>query len=199
MTDTGWVAAAEFLRHPSTVGSAFPASARMVRHLLAPLNWSKIDLVVEYGPGSGRFTFAMLEQMRPDARLVVIETGEAFVAKLREQCTDSRLTVVEGSARDVRRYIGQEPQGIADFILTGVPFSTLKDAEAEAIMRETALALKPSGLLAAYQMCTAIRPLIYRHFAHVEYGFEWWNIPPCHLYWATKPLSSEAKGSGFHR
>jgi len=45
------------------VGSAFPASARMVRRMLAPLNWSNIEVLVEYGPGSGRFTFEMLRRM----------------------------------------------------------------------------------------------------------------------------------------
>ncbi len=67
MKDTGLVAATEFLRHPSMVGSAFPATARMVRRMLTPVDWSKVGVAVEYGPGSGRFTFAMLERMRSDA------------------------------------------------------------------------------------------------------------------------------------
>ncbi|GFE77559.1 class I SAM-dependent methyltransferase [Novosphingobium sp. TCA1] len=189
MKDTGWIAAAEFVRHPSMVGSAFPASARMVRRMLAPLDWSNIKVLVEYGPGSGRSTFEMLRRMRPDAQLIAIETSQAFAAKLREQCDDPRLVVVEGSARDVRRHIGAEVSGRADCILTGLPFSTLGEAEADIIMHETALALKPTGVLAAYQTRTAIRRLIERYFAQLRQGFEWCNIPPCHLYWAARPLS----------
>jgi hypothetical protein len=49
----------------------------------------------------------------------------------------------------------------------------------------TALCL--SGTFAAYQMRTAIEPLLRRAFAEVRTGFEWWNIPPCHLYWARRP------------
>jgi len=75
----------------------------------------------------------------------------------------------------------------ADCILTGLPFSTLEAGEADAIMRETASALAPGGLLAAYQMRTAVRPLIDRYFAAVRHGYEWWNLPPCHLYWAKGP------------
>ena len=197
MRDTGWIAATEFVRHPSMVGSAFPASARMVRRMLAPLDWPNIKLLVEYGPGSGRFTFEMLKRMRPDAQLIAIETSQAFAAKLRQQCDDPRLVVVEGSARDVRRHIGAESSGRADCILTGLQFSTLGDAEADIIMHETALALKPTGVLAAYQMRTAIRRLIDRNFAQVRQGFEWCNIPPCHLYWAASPLKSP-KTAGLH-
>ncbi|WP_404478792.1 class I SAM-dependent methyltransferase [Novosphingobium sp. BL-52-GroH] len=187
MKNTGFVAVTEFIRHPSMVGSAFPATARMVRRMLAPLDWSAFDVVVEYGPGSGRFTFEMLRRMRPDARLVAIETGEAFVQQLRAQCDDPRLEVVHGSAAEVNHHLGSLAIPHADCILTGLPFSTLDAPEADAIMRETASALAPGGLLAAYQMRTAVRPLIDRYFAAVRHGYEWWNLPPCHLYWAKGP------------
>ena len=197
MKDTGWIAAAEFIRHPSMVGSAFPASARMVRRMLAPLDWPSIEVLVEYGTGSGRFTFEMLKRMRADAQLIAIETSHAFAAKLREQCGDPRLEVLEGSARNVRSYIGADACGRADCIITGLPFSTLSDAEAEIIMHETALALKPTGVLAAYQMRPAIRRLIDRNFAQVQRDFEWCNIPPCHLYWAASPLK-DPKTAGLN-
>ncbi|WP_313436931.1 class I SAM-dependent methyltransferase [Novosphingobium sp.] len=184
MKDTGLVAATEFLRHPSMVGSAFPATARMVRHMLAPVDWSKVSVAVEYGPGSGRFTFAMLERMRPDARLLAIETGEAFVEKLRAATDDPRLIVVHGSAGDVTRHLADHDLQAADLILSGLPFSTLEPKEAETIMVATASALAPSGMFAAYQMRTAVRLLIERNFASLRQGYEWWNIPPCHLYWA---------------
>ncbi|WP_246524708.1 class I SAM-dependent methyltransferase [Sphingobium phenoxybenzoativorans] len=146
MKHTGWVAATEFIRHPSMVGSAFPATARMVRHMLAPINWSDIRLFVEYGPGSGRFTFAILERLHSDAKLLAVETGEAFVTKLRQKCKDPRLIPVEGSARDVRRHLSDKGLGQADCILSGLPFSMLDKDEAEMIMFETRMALKPKGL-----------------------------------------------------
>lgn len=187
MKDTRFVAAAEFIRHPAMVGSAFPATARMVRHMLAPLDWTTIDVVVEYGPGSGRFTFEMLRRMRPNARLVAIETGKAFVEQLRAQCDDPRLEIVHDSAQGVRAHLERLSIAGADCILTGLPFSTLDAGQADAIMRETASALASGGLLAAYQMRTAIRPLIDRYFTRVRHGYEWWNLPPCHLFWANDP------------
>jgi len=66
-----------------------------------------------------------------------------------------------------------------------LPFSTLEPGDADAIMRETVRAMSPCGTLAAYQMRTAIRPLLRRHFASLRESYEWRNIPPCHLYWAT--------------
>ncbi len=187
MKDTGWVALSEFMRNPSAVGSAFPASMKMVDHLLKPLDWTEIELLIEYGPGSGRFTFEILRRLRGDAQLVAIETGAEFAKSLRSDCEDRRLIVIEGSAAEVNRHLHRHGLGQADCIVTGLPFSTLGPREGEVIMRETALALKPCGKLAAYQMRTAIRPLIERHFSDLRDAYEWWNIPPCHLYWASGP------------
>lgn len=194
MQDTGWVSVTEFMRNPNMVGSAFPASARMVNRILDPIDWSAVNLLIEYGPGSGRFTFEALRRMRPDARLLAIETGEEFVAKLRTHCHDPRLIIVPGCARGVNLHRARHGLPLADCVLTGLPFSTLEDGDGEAIMRETAAALNPDGLLAAYQMRTAIRPLIERHFRHIAHDYEWWNIPPCHVYRATGAVREDVRG-----
>lgn len=131
----------------------------------------------------------MLERMRPDARLLAIETGKAFVEKLRAASDDPRLIVVDGSAGDVTRHLADYDLHAADLILSGLPLSTLDPDEAEAMVVATALALVPSGMFAAYQIRTTIRPLIERNFASPRQGYEWWNIPPCHLYWATSSRS----------
>ncbi|RZI54361.1 MAG: methyltransferase domain-containing protein [Pseudomonas sp.] len=182
--DPAWVAVSEFVRHPGMVGSAFPASARMVRRMLAPLPWHRIGVLIEYGPGTGRFTFEALKRMRSDAALLAIETGEGFVEALRSNCDDRRLIVVRGTAKDVNRHLAEQGLDRADCILTGLPFSTLEKQEAKTIMRESARALTSSGVLAAYQMRSTIRPLLSRHFGKLRSSYELWNIPPCHLYWA---------------
>jgi phospholipid N-methyltransferase len=180
------VAVGEFLRHPSMVGSAFPASKRMVRRMLAPLEWAAIDVLVEYGPGTGRFTFGALARMKSEAKLIAIETGEDFVDHLRSTSHDHRLAVVHGSADDVLDILADHGVAEADCILSGLPFSTLSPDEAERIVLASRTALRPSGTFAAYQMRSAIEPLLRRGFAELRKGFEWWNIPPCHLYWARR-------------
>lgn len=182
---SAWVAVSEFVRHPEMVGSAVPASARMVGRMLAPLDWHRIGILVEYGPGTGRFTFEALKRMRSDAALLAIETGQGFVEALRNNCDDPRLIVVRGTAQDVNRHLAEQGLGEADCILTGLPFSTLEAQEADAIIRESARAMSSSGVLAAYQMRTSIRPLLKRYFASLRSSYEWWNVPPCHLYWAS--------------
>jgi phospholipid N-methyltransferase len=183
------VSVSEFMRHPSMVGSAFPATKRMVRRLLKRINWSAVDVLVEYGPGTGRFTATALAKLKRSGTLIAIETGEDFVEHLRSSLgDDDRLSVVQGSAADVIPILKDHGLEHVDCIISGLPFSTLSAGDAEQIVSASATALHPSGMFAVYQMRSAIDPLLHRHFSKIAQAYEWWNIPPCHLYWAKDPI-----------
>ena len=183
------ISLSEFVRHPGMVGSAFPATRRMVRRLLKRIDWATVDVLVEYGPGTGRFTAAALAKLKRSAKLIAIETGEDFVEHLRSSLgDDNRLGVVHGSAIDVLEILRDHRLDHADCIISGLPFSTLSAGDADQIVSASATALHPSAMFAAYQMRNAIEPLLRRHFSKVAQAYEWWNIPPCHLYWAKEPI-----------
>ena len=183
------VSVSEFMRHPNMVGSAFPATKRMVRRLLNRIDWPAVEVLVEYGPGTGRFTAAALAKLTPRATLITIETGEDFVEHLRSSLgDDDRFSVVQGSAADVLPILKDHGLDHVDCIISGLPFSTLSAGDAEQIVSASATALHPFGMFAAYQMRTMIEPLLRRHFSKFTQAYEWWNIPPCHLYWAKAPI-----------
>ena len=71
--------AKNFLRDPYMLGSIIPSSRHLVNAVLAPIDWSRARVIVEYGPGVGTFTAEILRRMRSDARLVAIETNGEFV------------------------------------------------------------------------------------------------------------------------
>nr|WP_245405904.1 methyltransferase domain-containing protein [Sphingobium sp. Sx8-8] len=175
------------MRSPLAVGSAFPASRFLVDSMLAPVDWNRIGCVVEYGPGTGIFTRALLERLPGNARILAIDTSAAFIDHLREEMDDRRLIAVRGSADHVQRIMADHGVEQADCIISGLPFSTLPPDRAARLMDVSHRSLSPDGLFLAYQMRRAIAPLLHRHFATVETGFEWRNVPPCHLYWARSP------------
>lgn len=179
------LAVREFLRDPSMVGSAFPASHHMVERLLAPLDWNYIRVFVEYGPGTGRFTEAALARLGSAARLVAVDTSAGFTRNLRRELRDPRLIAVTGSAEDITMILADHGLKGADCILSGLPFSTLEPGEARRIMDASCTVLNSNGSFLAYQMRTAIRPLLTERFGSVRTNFEWRNIPPCHLYHAS--------------
>src|SRR5215831_17475164 len=85
--------ASNFIRHPHMLGSIIPSSRFLVNQVLAPVDWERAMVIVEYGPGVGTFTAEILKRMRSDARLVVFETNDDFVKFLRNSLPDPRLHV----------------------------------------------------------------------------------------------------------
>ena len=175
-----------FLKHPKMVGSVIPSSKILIDKMLEPVDWDNCKLFVEYGPGVGTFTEQILERLAPDACLLTIDTNPDFTAYLNGKFTDSRLEAVTGSAASVRRILSDRGFQGADFILSGLPFSTLPPGVGPKIAAETAAALRPGGAFLVYQFSPKVRDYIAPHFDRIDKGFEWRNIPPATLFWAWK-------------
>ena len=175
-----------FIKHPLMVGSIIPSSRAMVDRMLAPVDWSACKLFVEYGPGVGTFTEHVLRRMAPDATLIAIDTNPDFIRYLRGKFTDSRLFPVTGSAADVRQIIADCGFEQADYILSGLPFSTLPAGIGPKIAEESYEAIRPGGAFLVYQVKARARDFMAAHFKRIDKGFEWANVPPCHLFWGWK-------------
>jgi phospholipid N-methyltransferase len=175
-----------FIKHPVMVGSVIPSSKALIDKMLAPVNWAECRLFVEYGPGVGTFTEHVLQRMPADATLIAIDTNPDFTEYLNRKFRDSRLIAVTGSAADTRKIMAEVGFEEADYILSGLPFSTLPPGIGPKIAAETAAALRPGGAFLVYQFSPKVRDFIAPHFARIDKGFEWINVPPAQLFWAWK-------------
>lgn len=176
----------QFVKHPGMIGSVIPSSRALVDAVLDDVDWSRTRLFVEYGPGVGTFTRPILERLHPDATLLAIDLNLDFVAFLEGQIDDPRLRVEHGSAADVRRFIREAGHREADYVLSGLPFSTLPDGVGEAICAETRDCLAPGGAFLIYQYSRYVRRLIDPLFGQVDDRLLWRNIPPCRIFRAVK-------------
>jgi phospholipid N-methyltransferase len=166
------------------VGSVIPSSRVLIEKMLRPVDWENTRLFVEYGPGVGTFTRPILEKLPEDSALVTIDTNPDFTKFLRESIDDPRLIAVTGSAADVGVILADRELGKADYVLSGLPFSTLPPGVGEAIAAATAEAIRPGGAFLVYQFSPKVRDFIKPHFERIDRGFEWVNVPPAVLFWA---------------
>lgn len=178
--------ALNFFKHPKMLGSLIPSSRHLTDRLLRRIDWKRARLIVEYGPGVGTLTGEVLQRMRPDAAMVVIETNEEFVRFLQASLPDPRLRVVHGSAEDVGAVLARLGCGPADYVISGIPFSTMPDGLRERILGATRAALRPDGQLLVYQFSTKVGPHLERVFRHVHRDFEPLNILPAWLYYCAR-------------
>ena len=175
-----------FLKNPVMVGSIIPSSRVLIERMLAPVDWTNTSLFVEYGPGVGTFTRPVLDQLGPDAKMVTIDTNPDFTRYLNESIDDPRLIAINGSAADVEAILADHGLGSADYVLSGLPFSTLPAGVGEDIAEATAKVIRPGGAFLVYQFSPKVLDFIKPHFAPIRRGFEWVNVPPATLFWAYK-------------
>ena len=175
-----------FFKNPVMVGSVIPSSRVLIEKMLRPVDWENTKLFVEYGPGVGTFTRPILDLMGPDAKLVTIDTNPDFIDYLRIKFTDSRFVPVNGSAADVEQIVADHGFESADYVLSGLPFSTLPKGVAPAIAAATHRVLKTGGAFLVYQFRPKVRDFLEPHWDRIDYSIEWWNIPPSHNFFAWK-------------
>lgn len=177
--------ARNFFKHPRMLGSIIPSSRFLIDDLMKQVEWDRARVLVEYGPGVGNITAEVLRRMRPDARMVVFETNDDFVGFLRDAIPDPRLTVVHGSAADVGRVLAELGLDQADYVISGIPFSTMPPEVGEAIVRATREALRPGGRFLVYQFSREVQRFLRREFNEIREAFEPLNILPARLYYCS--------------
>ena len=177
--------ARNFVRYPKLVCSFVPSSPFLVKQLLSFIKWDQARIVVEYGPGVGTITQEILKRLRPDAVLVAIELNPEFVEFLRNEIPDPRLRVVYGSAADVRTILNRLNLPHADYIISGIPYTTMPDGVRHSVARESRYVLHPQGALLVYQFTRTVLPYLQPIFGSIQQDFSPFNILPARIFYCT--------------
>ncbi|MBA3730065.1 MAG: methyltransferase domain-containing protein [Sphingomonas sp.] len=172
------------------VGSVIPSSKTLIDKMLDPVDWDQTRLFVEYGPGVGTFTRPILDRLGPDAKLIAIDTSAEFIDFLKSDIDDPRFIAVTGSAAEVEKIVAAHGFDHADYVLSGLPFSTLPEGVGDKISAATSRVIRSGGAFMVYQFSPKVRDYIAPFFERIERGFEWRNVPPATLFWAYREFQA---------
>jgi phospholipid N-methyltransferase len=171
-----------FIKHPKMLGSLIPSSRFLVNKVLSEVDWPRARVFLEYGPGVGTFTTEILRQMRPDAVLIALETNADFVRFLRGKVRDERLHVIHGSAAEADAALARLNLRQADYVISGIPYTTIPPQVRESILRKTHSVLHPTGAFLVYQFTRTVLPYLQQVFGLVHQDFEPLNVMPARLF-----------------
>jgi len=149
-----------FLKHPRMLGSVIPSSRFLVNRLLRQVDWPRARTIVEYGPGVGTITKPLLRRLGPDGHVVAIDTNRDFVLHLGRTLRDPRLHVVEGSAADTATVLAERGLARADYVISGIPYTTIPAAVRSQILADTHKLLHPEGGFLIYQFTRTVLPYL---------------------------------------
>jgi phospholipid N-methyltransferase len=109
--------------------------------------------ILEVGPGTGAVTVQIINDMRPQDRLVLVELNEDFVAHLRDrlpevpaaQAARDRISIVHAAVEDLP---DNEP---FDLIVSGLPLNNFPVALVDQILAKLSRLMAPGGTLSFFE------------------------------------------------
>ena len=189
----------EFIRNPSTTAAIAPSSRKLAARMIEGLDFSRMTSVVEFGPGSGVFTKAVLERLPRGwligeggkGRFIAIEFSQSMAKLVREQFP--RVTVVHGSAEHVEEICKEHAigPGRLDAVVSGLGWASFPPELTTRILEATWSALRPGGEFRTFAYHVGLLMPGARHFrAEAQRLFGevsssrgvWANLPPAFVY-----------------
>lgn len=168
-----------FMAEPGRVGSIIPSSRFLCERMLSSVNWAATDVILELGPGTGAFTQAIYQNIRPDARYVLVERDSQFRTMLQSRFPD--VSIREEATR-LGLYLEELNLGKADVIISGLPFANFPEELRADILDEVQSVLAPGGLFITFQYSLQLQAQLQARFSRVETAFTLLNIPPAFIY-----------------
>jgi phosphatidylethanolamine/phosphatidyl-N-methylethanolamine N-methyltransferase len=150
----------QFLRNYNTTGSVIPSGRALGTALCRYVGYGRTpQKILEAGPGTGAVTGCIIERLRRDDQLWMVELNPTFAAHLRTSFKEkpayrdaaSRCHLIEGSVQQ----LGHE--GEFDLVISGLPLNNFSSEDVQNILQAYAKLLKPGGVLSFFQYIL-IRP-----------------------------------------
>jgi len=178
-----------FARHPTRVGAVAPSSAGLVEAMVESFDWEKAKNVVEFGPGTGVFTKAVVPRLHAQANFFAIERSAELAETTRSRCPG--VTVYEDSVTNVAELCRRESMGQVDAIICGLPWASFSESLQTEIMEAMLEVLAPGGQFATFAYWQGVvlpagmrfSRRLHNTFSSVKRSHTVWrNLPPAFVY-----------------
>lgn len=138
----------QFLRQPFVIGAVAPSSKHLAATMVAGLDLASAEAVLEFGPGTGVFTDAILPRLGAKTKFVPIELNDGMAETFRER--HPGIELVHDSVENARRICDERGIERVDYILSGLPWASFPDTLQDRILKAVFDTLKPGGQLVTF-------------------------------------------------
>lgn len=132
-----------FIRNPGEIGSVSPSSQQLASAMISSkvADEKREQIIVEFGPGTGAVTQAIVHSATNTDHLVAFEINPTFQKLISSNYPEIDLRPV--SASDINNELKKENQ--VDHIISSIPFTFLPESVALEILKQSHIALRPGG------------------------------------------------------
>ena len=178
-----------FLRHPIATGAIAPSSRHLARQMLNWVDWSQVQVCVEFGPGTGAFTPSILESLRPESRYFAVELNPAFARHMTE--TFPHVETICRSVAEIEQICDERGVEQIDCIICGLPWAAFPSELQTTLLQAVLTRLSDGGYFATFAYLQGtILPAGMRFHKRLHEAFGevrrsptvWRNLPPAFVY-----------------
>jgi phospholipid N-methyltransferase len=177
-----------------TVAAISPSSSYLASAMLEPLTLANARVAIELGAGTGAITHMLLDQLPPDATLLVFEINPRFFDVLQQSISDPRVILINSSAENLDFELRRRGITKVDAVTSSLGLAFIPEVERQALFQRLAPFLHEKSVLTQYQyihglqfvggrLCRLnLRPLLSRYFGSVQSRIVWRNLPPAFVF-----------------
>lgn len=172
----------QYRKEKRVVGAVAPSSRFLKKKMLAEVDFSKDQVFVEFGPGTGVFTDEIIRRMTPNSSLYVFELNEVFYDALNARINDPRVQIFHDSAEKVEYFLNHDNLHHADYVLSSLPLAVIPGPIKTAILEASRKVLGDHGMYVQFQYSLNAKKLLKSYFDDMSIAFTPVNIPPAFVY-----------------
>ncbi len=172
----------QYLKNPKTVGAVAPSSEKLAYKMIEDINFLNASCIIEYGPGTGVFTEKILNKKKDSTIFIAIEYNKDFYEILKDRFKEeNNFILVNGSAENLKEYIYRYNIDNIDYIVSGLPFTSLPDSMSRKILSATKEVLGTKGEFITFQYTLLKMKLFRDYFRNIKRKRVFLNLPPAHV------------------
>ena len=188
MTDQAVRFLKEFVSKPQEVGAIVPSSPALAREVVRSIDWDRVRVAVEYGPGLGAITAQILTKTE-GKDFFVIELNQAYADRFRRSFPD--IPLYRDSVANVASIAREHGVEAVDCVISGLPWANFSDAVQDELLDATFEVLREGGQFATFAYMHGLplpggrrfREKLNRRFRTVDRSpVVWRNTPPAVVY-----------------
>jgi phosphatidylethanolamine/phosphatidyl-N-methylethanolamine N-methyltransferase len=172
------------LRNPFRTGAVVPSSRALAMAMARQVLRRNSGTIVEFGPGTGAITAALLDLGIARDRLYLVERSAEFASVLRMRFPGVR--VVEGDAVKLREYTLRDGVKEITAIVSGLPLRLLDHQVRASILLQSFASMADSGTLVqfTYSHRPPVPPAVLARLGLEtrNIGAVWRNLPPASIW-----------------
>ena len=177
-----WQFLREYISAPNTIGAIAPSSRHLAAAMTASIDFEKARCIVEYGAGTGVFTREVAARKRRDTTYIVIEQNDCFYEMLRKQFQGMPgVVLIHGDAGNVCSFLREQGFKHADYIISGLPFTSLPRQVSHRILSQTQKAIGTEGVFTTFQYTLLRKAFLENYFNIQRIVRVWRNLPPAYV------------------